>query len=363
MKSAPLLLTFFRDCGNEIAKPWLIKNVIAMGETSAWIAPPGAGKSALLTSVAISVAAEIDWYGFRIKAKRGVVSFAFERGLLVERRLKAHRLRNGLDENLPIAVAKTIINLMDPSCVELLYATLRDAEEWMGIEIGLATFDTYNKGIAFGGGDEDKARDQNRALANLRRLQERYGGLHIALVGHTGKDEGRGARGSNAFMGDADVQNQISSQGDIKIVTTIKGNDQGNGELLRFKMQPYELGTDEDGDPIEVWIASSEVIGTQPTTAKAAPIRLTAGQKNAFDTLVQVASGGISAPASTGPYGHTVTTLDDWRAEMIRRGVIDRDLANPREAFTRFKDALMAKRLIRIDGNHVWPINGAGLGP
>jgi AAA domain len=37
-------------------KPWLIKNVIARGETSSWIAPPGKGKSALLTDIAVHLA-------------------------------------------------------------------------------------------------------------------------------------------------------------------------------------------------------------------------------------------------------------------------------------------------------------------
>jgi hypothetical protein len=33
-------LTFFDDLTQPACKPWLIKNVIARGETSSWIAPP-----------------------------------------------------------------------------------------------------------------------------------------------------------------------------------------------------------------------------------------------------------------------------------------------------------------------------------
>jgi hypothetical protein len=48
-KPPALPLTFFDDLSeNPAAKPWLVKNVIARGETSSWIAPPGKGKSALL---------------------------------------------------------------------------------------------------------------------------------------------------------------------------------------------------------------------------------------------------------------------------------------------------------------------------
>ena len=47
-----LALTFFDELAETPPKPWLIKNVIARGETSSWIAPPGKGKSALLTDIA-----------------------------------------------------------------------------------------------------------------------------------------------------------------------------------------------------------------------------------------------------------------------------------------------------------------------
>ena len=58
-KPLALPLTFFDDLSeNPPAKPWLIKNVIARDETSSWIAPPGKGKSALLTDIAVHNAAD-----------------------------------------------------------------------------------------------------------------------------------------------------------------------------------------------------------------------------------------------------------------------------------------------------------------
>ena len=46
------------------------------------------------------------------------------------------------------------------SCVDAIIATISEAEQRFGSEVGLAIFDTYSKGIAAGGGDEDKAKDQ-----------------------------------------------------------------------------------------------------------------------------------------------------------------------------------------------------------
>ena len=224
-KTRSLKLTFYRDFGKAANKQALIKGVLAANETSTWIGPPGVGKSAIVAEIAVHYLYSQQWRGYRIKERGGVCYFAFERADLAKRRIEAHRLRDNLPPDLPIAVSGEIIDLLDPRCVDVILATLKEAEKDFGVRVRIAIFDTYNKGIAYGGGDEDKARDQNRALGHLRRLKELYPGLHVMVVGHTGKDEGRGARGSNALPGDADIQNQMSADGDVTIVTTTKAND------------------------------------------------------------------------------------------------------------------------------------------
>ena len=59
---------------------------------------------------------------------------------------------------------------------------------------GLVIFDTFAKLIAAGGGDEDKAKDQGRVFSNIERIKSELelainSRPHVALVGHTGKDE------------------------------------------------------------------------------------------------------------------------------------------------------------------------------
>src|ERR1700716_3390147 len=102
-------------------------------------------------------------------------------------------------------------------------ATLRTIERRAGKNIGLVLFDTFGKLIAGSGGDEDKARDQNAVFARLQRLKDGVG-CHVALIGHTGKDESRGARGSNALLGDVDLLVMISGN-TVKTATVTKAND------------------------------------------------------------------------------------------------------------------------------------------
>src|SRR5262245_35665335 len=160
--SRALPLTFFDDLSDSpTPKPWLIKNVLARDETSSWIGPPGSGKSALADDLAIHGAGGgEDWRGHRVKTPIGVIIFALERADLTRRRLVAYKQRDKLD-NLPIAVSSQMIDLLNRSCADIILATIREAEQRFACEVGLAIFDTYAKGIAAGGGDEDKAKDQN----------------------------------------------------------------------------------------------------------------------------------------------------------------------------------------------------------
>jgi hypothetical protein len=254
-RSQPLKLTYFDESDTFAAKRWISKGLLARGETSAFIAPPGAGKSALMTEIAVHTAAGIDWRGHKAKEACGVVILALERADLYRRRPQAYRMRDGL-QGFPIAVAGTVIDLLNPNCVDITVSTVRDAEKNLGRDVGLIIIDTYAKGIAANGGDEDKARDQNRAAANLRNVQAKLD-VHIALVGHTGKVEERGARGGNAHLGDVDVMVQITGEG-TKVAEIVKANDQPQRVVAEFKLEAFELGRDDEGDPVTTSIVTTD---------------------------------------------------------------------------------------------------------
>ncbi len=322
-QTQPLKLTYFDKCGEFANKKWILKGIAALGETSAWIAPPGAGKSALLTEMAVHCAAKIDWRGHRAKISCGVVVFALERGDLFKRRLCVYHQRDDLT-GLPIAVADAVIDLLDPHCVEIIVSTVKAAERQFGRAVGLIIFDTYAKGIAANGGDEDKARDQNRAAANLRSVHACLN-VHIALVGHTGKDESRGARGSNAHAADVDVMVQISGK-TTKVAQVVKGNDQPEREVARFELEAFELGRDEDGDPITTAIVSAEV-ADEPIQGSSVRNR----RKNTkAEAALRVLFGCIADSETTQPSDvripaeARVVTMGVWRSRLEEHSIITR---------------------------------------
>jgi AAA domain len=237
--------TFDEASAGPVAKPWLLKGLLARGETSAWIGAPGSLKSALLTDIAVCIAANRDWHEQRSKQATAVIYFALERADLVRRRLAAYRVRDGF-KSLPVAVVSKLVNLMDAATVETVVATIDAVERHFGLPVGLLIFDTYAKAMSAGGGDEDKARDQNLMFANIQRMKERRA-VHVALVGHTGKDANRGARGSNAILGDVDLMVAITGT-DIRTATITKANDLPEGPIASFRAEMVELGLDEDGE-------------------------------------------------------------------------------------------------------------------
>ena len=305
-----LPFTLFDDLGTQpLAKRWLFKGILARGETSAWIAPPGGMKSAVMASASIHAAAGLDWFGKVNKERVGVVYFALERGDLVHRRLQAHRDRLGLG-SLPIAVVSTTFNLMTPKTVPTIIATIREAEICFGLPVGLTIFDTFAKLIAAGGGDEDRAKDQGAVFANVQRIKEATD-VHVALVGHTGKDERRGARGSNAILGDADIMVRITGE-TVRTASIIKANDLPEGPLLSFTSELHEFGKDEDGDPITVNVAMP---ADETSSAVAADPKLNANQRTMYAILHDAGAVGLST--------------EDWNSRARAAGlvalVIDRD--------------------------------------
>jgi hypothetical protein len=353
--STALKLTLFDQCGAFVQKRSILKGIVNRGETLALVGPPGSGKSGLITEIVVHGASMMDWRGHRAKEACGWVIFALERGDLFKRRLKVYQQRDGL-HGLPIAVADAVIDLLSPNCVDTIVSTVREAERQFGCDVGGIVIDTYAKGIAANGGDEDKARDQNRAAANLRNVQSKID-VHIALVGHTGKDESRGARGSNAHLGDVDVMIQISGDA-IKTAKVVKGNDQPERTVAEFKLEAFELGRDEDGDPITTAIVSSEHIEPALGERKvAAKDKLKPNAKAALHALFECIADNPALPPTDPhvPKGVTGVTLDIWRDRLLKLAIINPE-GNPREQFKRIRVTLQNAMIIGIWEDFAWPV-------
>jgi hypothetical protein len=324
--------------------------VIARGEISSVIGPPGGGKSSFATDIVVHATnrSSTKWRGYFHKITGTAVYFALERADLTKRRLMAHKLRDKLPK-LPIAVAGRVINLMDKGCINDIVDAIKRAEDHCGVEAVLAVFDTYSKGIAAGGGDENKARDQNIALTNLRSVIDKIN-VHILTVGHTGKEPARGERGSNAKLADIDVEITVTS-GPIKTATVTKANDQPEGVLTSFKLEPYEFGPDEDEEPVRTFIVSPEEIAAlKPRQG------LSSKQRLAVEALTEALlnHGRAAPPEYKLPQGIKIVAEEHWKTELFRRGVLDKNGRNHAARYTELRIGLHGRHAIGVLDGHVW---------
>ena len=206
---------------------------------------------------------------------------------------------------------------------------MREAEAHFGHEVGLLVFDTFNKGIAAGGGDEDKAKDQNRAAANLQKVQDQLPDSHIALIGHTGKDESRGARGSNAHLADVDLMIQLSINGDVRTATITMANDSELKVMTNFRLQTVTVDYDDDDEPVTTAIVADKLLDVGSTDsadsgkdkAKDKRNRLNPSQRRAMEMLERVLIEGGEPPPAGDEYPEGIKTvpLEAWR-EACRKG-------------------------------------------
>jgi hypothetical protein len=341
-----------------VHKPWLIKGVFACDEVSSTIGRPGGGKSALLVDKGVHLArGGHDWRGYKIKQRRGVIYFALERGKLIERRIQAYKLRGDLPDDAPFGVVSRVIDLLNQACVNDILDTIKAFEDRTQIETGLLIFDSYSKGIGAGGGDEDKAKDQNRVAANMRRVIEKKS-VHIAGVGHTGKDESRGERGSNARLADVDVQETVNGNDKtIRTVTVTKANDQDEGLLTSFVLERITLGVDEDGEEEWTYIVDPQKVPEPGVTKKLGRPKGSAQAKVALSALELAMSelGCVPPPSNHIPSGVRTINLAVWKDYFLRHSVAGTEKTESRDkAFNRAVNSLQAGGLIGIWGDQVW---------
>jgi hypothetical protein len=221
--------------------------------------------------------------------------------------------------------------------------------------VGSIAFDTLPKGIAAGGGDENSAKDVNRAAANLRRIHDARS-LHIAVIGHTGKDQSKGSRGSNANQGDWDVEFQIYKKANgIKLVRVEKANDQDEGDLTAFQLQQVKIGVGEDLEDIVTSIVS-ENIPILAADVESSQEKLPDSQALALRALSDcLEKHGRAPPADVDGAEGLVCDLQVWRDALFSSGVIETTSnGNHRKAFQRLHQALARKGHIGVQDKLVW---------
>jgi AAA domain len=236
-----------------LARPspqWIVKNLIPPGELTGIVGKSSCGKTFLTMDLLLAVArGDETWFGQRIKKQGLVVHITLEGTRLGDRR-RAYQQYHKLNEPLPYVAIETPVNLRDDATADALIASINEAQASHGLPVVLIAVDTVNR--ALGGGDENSSVDMGAFLGNSERIKAAFPGCGVLLVHHLGKDEHKGARGHSSFTANIGAELLIDEDEATKIRTlSITKQRDGNTDMqFNFKLEPVDLGQDEDGEAI-----------------------------------------------------------------------------------------------------------------
>ena len=278
-------------------------------------------KSFVAFGMCLCVATGEDWLGRAVKQGR-VVYVASEGEYGAGKRQRAWEIRHPhvRDYSLFHLVPEPV-NLMDPDQVRDFIADLKTT----GDPPSLIFFDTLASSMV--GGDENVTRDAIIVTDALRRVRSAFGSC-VMCVAHTGKDEGKGLRGSSALFGGADTVIRVNGKeglGRIEPGETIKlisekPKDTGYFDDIILTAEKVSWPVDEQG---QEWDSSLVIVGTDKASGGATtPPKLPQSSLTALSALSGATFGLRSMEWLHASGLKRATFMQHARPDLLGRGFV-----------------------------------------
>jgi len=228
---------------------WLIEGWFPKQGTALIYGAPGSYKTFAAIDLWLGVATGGDIFGKPVKCPGPTLYLAAEgANAIAKKRRPAWQVARGVtsadtkaaylnDGATPLATEKDITALIK---------SVRGA----GIAPRVVIVDTFAKFTAPAGFDENSARDTTRAIHLLDRVAQ---DLHclVAVLHHSGKDEGRAVRGSSALAGGFDAVFRVDADKDATIATVSCQKQKDADEPRPMHLQGRLVAGSLVFDPIE----------------------------------------------------------------------------------------------------------------
>ena len=220
---------------------WLIAGLIPARGLAAIIGPPKCGKSYLTTDMLFSVARGEPYAGRDVLP--GPVVYLTGEGVQgFKRRLIAMRRHYAVEgKGIDFFMVENVPDLgSDQTNLAAMLAEIDEFLDRYEIETPRAiVLDTLAR--CMGAGDESSARDMGRFITRCGEIERHYGCV-VLVVHHMGKDASKGARGSNALNGAADVTIEVEKGEAFSTVRVDEMKDGPEGQEWSFRLVPFEIG-------------------------------------------------------------------------------------------------------------------------
>jgi AAA domain len=341
----------FADIKLDTERSDLVKGLIPrVGLTVLWGAPK-CGKTFWIFDCMMHVALGWKYRGKRVH--QGVVVYcAFEGQQGIKKRKEAFVQRHleNYGETVPFFLMPVTMDLVKdgPALIAAIQKTLGEA-----VPVAVV-LDTLNRSLR---GSESSDEDMSAYVTASDRIRETFS-CAIVVVHHCGLDATR-PRGHTALAGALDSQLSCKRDSSGNIVVTVELMKDGEeGEVIGSKLETVKVGVNKDNDDITSCIIVSIDDFDEPTDAKK-PRRLSDRDNLSLAALdeVTLARGKSAPPSMQLPASVRAVPVDAWRAEVLARGIIDRESKNPRVDFNRIKTKLAGRGLIGEFDDLVWKVS------
>jgi len=312
------------------------------GETSS-------GKSFATFDACMHIALGWEWFGRKVTPS-AVLYVAAEApgswGNRVEAFCRHHQLDQDQRERLPFGFILSTVNLgpqgHDSSAI---IAAAKDLEDRSGEKCRLIAIDTMAR--ATPGHDENDPVDVSKFVAKIDAIRNGANATPL-VVHHSGKNLAAGARGHSSLRAAMDYELEVERNGEARTLRVRKNRDGSDGGEFGFQLQPIDIGTDEDGQPItSCVVVPGDVV-----------------KKRRKRTLAQQAADALSNAlvdfGETPPIGGRwpsgqVLRLNRFREALKAAGITEAENdVTERQQWSRIRRELMASGILIVQGEFCW---------
>ena len=351
----PLEAVMMADFGKRPPRQPLIENVNARNTIEQSFGQPESGKSVLDLHKSMCMGTCTPFGPFKVVEPGGTLWLALEDGDSVEERVFGWCAHYGITGALPFALVDCPLDLrtgeLDANrIIDLYFRTDEQFRKQFDLPAVRIVIDTYILSLA--GGDPNSGKDSGAWQINAKKIVAATR-ASLCAINHAGKDDSRGASGSNFLRGAMDFEYHISQPTDGKIrVENTKNRPCGKWrkDSKRFAIG-FEIVEQEYKHPMtgERLTAPVVVAKDQPPTSARA-LRTSPANNIAREAL----------RASIDKFAKAYDGKDAVRIDIFRKFAFDggvsasSNVQSKQKAFKRACEALVDAGEISIDDGWCW---------
>lgn len=236
-------------------RPYIVKGLLLAGQVGMFAGPSNMGKSSISACLAAHVAMGREVGDMRVN-RAAVIYVAAEDAEGIQERAYPF-MKTAPKGTAPFEVFDMALDMQDQQEMEEFGEYATSFRDLWGCERLLIIVDTLN--LSIGDGDENSARDMGVVIRNAQRLAKSTG-AHVLFIHHVGTNDAGRPRGSSAMTANIDTLLTLqaaegSGAENAVFVVQKKQRRIPKGAPLAFRIEPFEVGLDEDGDLVSVPMA------------------------------------------------------------------------------------------------------------